>query len=242
VVPVKVHELTAIPAAVDPRRFAQEFAPTNRLRREGTRNLVAATATAGARRIVVQSIAQANALGGGWVKTEDDPLYRDAPPIFRDIFRAVIDLEATVREANALESVVLRYGNFFGPGTTYAADGSNAELVRQRRFPIAGGGPAHWSFIHVRDAARATVVAVEGGEPGVYNIVDDEPAAIADWLPVYADALAAPQPLQTPPPRSPYGIHGMLLARGASNAKAKEHLRWAPHHASWREGFAADLA
>jgi len=166
---VVVHELTAIPATVDPRRFAEEFAPTNRLRREGTRNLVAAAVTAGVRRIVVQSIAQAYAPVGGWVKTEDDPLYDEAPPIFRDTFRAVIDLEATVHDANTLESVILRYGNFYGSGTTYAVDGSNAELVRQQRFPVAGGGPAHWSFIHVRDAAKATVVAVEGGEPGVYN-------------------------------------------------------------------------
>lgn len=238
---VVVHELTAIPAAVNPHRFAEEFAPTNRLRREGTRNLVAAALAAGARRIVAQSIAQAYAPVGGWVKTEDDPLYSDAPPVFRDTFQAIIDLEATVLGASGLETIVLRYGNFYGPGTTYAANGSNAELVRQQRFPIAGGGSAYWSFVHVGDAARATVLAVDRGESGVYNVVDDEPAAVADWLPVYAKALDAPQPPRTPPPRSPYGIHGMLLARGASNAKAKERLGWIPRHASWREGFAADL-
>jgi nucleoside-diphosphate-sugar epimerase len=238
---VVVHELTAIPAAVNPRRFAEEFAPTNRLRREGTRNLVAATLAAGSRRIVAQSIAQAYAPVGGWIKVELDPLYGDAPRVFRDTFRAVIDLEASVLGARGLEAIVLRYGNFYGPGTAYGRDGSNAQLVRQQMFPIAGEGSAHWSFIHVLDAARATVMAVSGGEPGVYNIVDDEPAAVADWLPVYAAALGAGEPPRTPPPRSPYGLYGMLHARGASNARAKRLLGWAPRYATWREGFPSDL-
>ena len=238
---VVVHELTAIPPVVNPRRFAEEFAPTNRLRREGTRNLVAAALAAGSRRIVAQSIAQAYAPVGNWIKAEREPLYGDAPPVFRDTFDAVIDLEATVLGANGLESIVLRYGNFYGPGTAYGRDGSNAELVRRQMFPIAGEGSARWSFIHVRDAARATLVAVSRGEPGVYNIVDDEPAAIADWLPVYAAALGAAEPPRTPAPRSAYGTYGMLLARGASNSKAKRLLGWAPHYASWRGGFAADL-
>jgi nucleoside-diphosphate-sugar epimerase len=236
---VVVHELTAIPPVVNPRRFAEEFAPTNRLRREGTRNLVAAALAAGSRRIVAQSIAQAPF--GGWIKAELDPLYGDAPPVFRETFQAVIDLEATVLGASGLEAIVLRYGNFYGPGTAYGRDGSNAELVRQQLFPIAGEGSAHWSFIHVRDAARATAMAVSRGEPGVYNIVDDEPAAVADWLPVYAAALGAAEPPRTPPPRSAYGTYGMLLARGASNAKAKRLLGWAPRYATWREGFPDDL-
>jgi nucleoside-diphosphate-sugar epimerase len=238
---VLVHELTAIPPVVNPSRFAEEFAPTNRLRREGTRNLVAAAMATGSRRIVAQSIAQAYAPVGDWIKAEHDPLYGDAPPVFQDTFHAVIDLETTVLGANGLEAIVLRYGNFYGPGTAYAADGSNAELVRRRMFPIAGGGSAHWSFIHVRDAARATAVAVSRGEPGVYNIVDDERAAVADWLPVYAAALGADEPPRTAPPRGAYGTYGMLLARGASNAKAKRLLGWAPRYASWRDGFAADF-
>lgn len=236
-----VHQLTAIPAAVDPRRFAEEFAPTNRLRREGTRNLVAAALASGARRLLVQSIAQAYAPVGGWVKTEDDPLYRDAPPVFRDTFRAVIDLETAVLGARGIEGVVLRYGNFYGPGTTYAADGSNAELVRRGGFPVAGEGPAHWSFIHVDDAATATVRALDQAEEGVYNVVDDEPAPVAEWLPVYAEALGAPEPPRTPAPRGSYGSFGMMLARGASNAKAKARFGWTPGYASWRDGFAADL-
>jgi nucleoside-diphosphate-sugar epimerase len=239
---VVVHELTAIPPRVDPRRFAEEFEPTNRLRREGTRNLIQAAVAAGATRFIAQSIAQAYEPTGDWVKTEDDPLYRDAPPVFCDIFRAIIDLETAVLAADRVESIVLRYGNFYGPGTRFAADGSDAELVRQQRFPIAGGGPAHWSFIHVEDAARATVQALEHGEPGIYNVVDDEPAPVADWLPAYAAALGAPPPPQTEAPRSDYGIHGMLLARGASNTKAKTRLGWSPRYASWREGFTAELA
>jgi nucleoside-diphosphate-sugar epimerase len=233
---VVVHELTAIPPRVDPRRFAQEFEATNRLRRDGTRNLAAAGA-AGARRVVAQSISQAYQPVGGWVKTEDDPLYADAPPVFRDIFNAVIELEAIVLANHRLEPIVLRYGNFYGPGTRFGPDGSDAELVRQQRFPLAGGGPGYWSFIHVHDAAQATVQATERGEPGVYNIVDDEPAPIATWLPVYAQALRAPAPPQTGPPRGDYAIHGMLLSRGASNAKAKRMLAWTPRYASWREGF-----
>lgn len=236
---VVVHQLTAIPSAVNPRAFAEDFAPTNRLRREGTRNLVAAASAAGARRIVAQSIAQAYAPVGGWVKSEEDPLYADPPPVFRDIFRAVIGLEESVLGADRLERIVLRYGNFYGPGTAYAADGFNAELVRSRRFPIAGEGSAHWSFIHVADAARATMIAIERGESGVYNIVDDEPAPIADWLPAFATALRAPAPTRIESPRSAYATQGMLLARGASNVKAKQQLGWSPRPSSWRDGFAS---
>ena len=238
---VVVHQLTAIPAAVDPRRFAEDFGPTNELRREGTRNLMAAARAAKSTRFVAQSIAQAYAPVGGWIKSEDDPLYSDAPPVFRDVFRAVIDLEETVLGDTGLEGIVLRYGNYYGPGTAYGADGSNAELVRRRRFPIAGAGSAHWSFIHVADAARATLAAVDHGEPGVYNIVDDEPAAISEWLPAFAAALGAPAPPRVSPPTSAYGAFGMLHSRAASNAKAKERLGWTPQLASWREGFPAEL-
>ncbi len=237
-----VHELTAIPATVDARRFAEAFEPTNRLRRDGTRNLLAAAIAADVRRFVAQSIAQAYEPVGGWVKTEEDPLYADAPPVFRDIFGAIIDLETTVVSAHEIDAIALRYGNFYGPGTRSAADGSDAELVRRQRFPIAGGGPAHWSFIHVEDAARATVQALEQGKPGIYNIVDDEPAAVAAWLPAYAAALGAPPPTEVGAPRSDYAIHGMMLARGGSNAKAKKQLKWRPSYASWRDGFRAEFA
>jgi nucleoside-diphosphate-sugar epimerase len=239
---VVVHQLTAIPAAIDPRAFADAFAPTNRLRREGTRNLVSAARAAGARRVIAQSIAQAYAPEGGWVKQEEDPLYAGAPDVFRDVFDAVIELERTVLDATDLEPVVMRYGNFYGPGTAYAADGANAQLVRGGTYPVAGDGPAHWSFIHVADAARATLAAIERGEPGIYNVTDDEPAAVRDWLPAFAAALGAPDPPRTPAPRGDYGAFGMLHARGASNAKARAGLGWTPELSSWREGFAASLA
>ena len=161
--------------------------------------------------------------------------------MFREIFGAVIDLEAAVLGAEGLESVVLRYGNFYGPGTAYADDGFNAALVRQARYPIAGEGTAHLSFVHTRDAAEATVLALERGEPGIYNIVDDEPAALKDWLPLYASALGAPEPPRMPPPRGDVGIQGALQARGASNAKARDQLGWTPRYASWRAGFPAEL-
>ena len=139
--------------------------------------------------------------------------------VFRDIFGAIIELEATVLESGVPEALVLRYGNFYGPGTRFASDGSDAELVRGGHFPIAGEGCGHWSFIQVHDAAAATVQAIRRGAPGVYNIVDDEPAPVSDWLPVYAQALGAPPPPRTGPPRSEFGAYGMLHQRGASNAR-----------------------
>ena len=198
---VVVHELTAIPPRLDPRRFAHEFEATNRLRRDGTRNLVAAAAAARARRVVAQSIAQAYKPVGGWIKTEEDPLYTDAPPVFRDIFDAVIELEAIVLANDRLEPIVLRYGNFYGPGTRFAPDGPDAELVRRQRFPVAGGGPAYWSFIHVRDAAQATVQSIERGEPGIYNIVDDEPAPGLHVVARLRPSPCAPAPLEIDRPR-----------------------------------------
>ena len=155
-------------------------------------------------------------------------------------------LEATVLGTEGLEGVVLRYGYFYGPGTSYASDGSIAAQVRARRFPIGGKGTARWSFIHVDDAARATIAAVEGGPPGAYNIVDDEPAPVSEWLPVYAAALGAGRPRRLPLwlvrlVAGPYAVYGMSRARGASNARARERLGWQPQFASWRQGFADAL-
>lgn len=239
---IVVHQLTAIPKRVDPRAFSDSFAATNRLRREGTRNLLDAAQAAGARLFVGQSIAQAYAPVGGWIKTEDDPLYADAPEVFRPTFDAVIALEQTITGARGIDTVVLRYGNFYGPGTSYAADGTNAELVRASLFPVAGGGPAHWSFVHVDDAADATVLAIDRAAPGTYNVCDDEPAPVREWLPTFAAALGAPPPPQAGEPKGDYGRFGMLHARAASNAKARDVLGWRPAHSSWRNGFAASLA
>jgi nucleoside-diphosphate-sugar epimerase len=239
-----VHELTSLPARLDPRRYETQLAATNRLRREGTRNLVDASQAAGVERLVAQSIAFAYEPTGDWVKGEDAPLALDAPPPMSDAVGAVAELERLVLEASG---IVLRYGFFYGPGTSFARDGYTAEMVAKRRFPVIGGGRGCWSFIHVDDAADATVAALERGRSGVYNIVDDEPAAVRDWLPLYAAALGA-----KPPGRFPawvgrifggrVAVGGMTTQRGASNAKAKRELGWSPAHASWRDGFRETLA
>lgn len=243
---VVVHQLTAIPRAINPRRMADDFVPTNRLRREGTRHLLDAALAAGARRVVAQSVAFAYPPHGAWVKSEDDELYVDGPAPFDTAIGALHALETAVRGADGLEGVVLRYGYFYGPGTSYAADGSIARQVRARRFPIGGRGTGRWSFIHVDDAARATIAAVEGGPPGVYNVVDDEPAPVSEWLPVYAAALGAAPPRRLPAwlvrlVAGRFAAFGMTQARGASNARARGRLGWAPQWPSWRQGFAETL-
>jgi nucleoside-diphosphate-sugar epimerase len=243
---VVVDQLTAIPRAINPRRMADDFAPTNRLRREGTRYLVDAARAAGAGRVVAQSVAFAYAPHGAWVKSEDDELYLDGPAPFDTTIGALHVLETAVRRADGLEGVVLRYGYFYGPGTSYAADGSIAQQVRARRFPIGGRGTGRWSFIHLDDAARATIAAVEGGPPGVYNVVDDEPAPVSEWLPVYAAALGAAPPRHLPAwlvrlVAGRFAVFGMTQVRGASNARARERLGWVPQRPSWRQGFAEML-
>ncbi|MFL5798280.1 MAG: NAD-dependent epimerase/dehydratase family protein [Actinomycetota bacterium] len=239
---VVVHELTAIPKAIDPQRYAEVMAGNDRIRTEGTRNLLAAAREAGARRIVAQSIAFAYAPVGGPIKDEGDPLYLDAPDPLGPTMRAVGDLERQVLGADDLEGLVLRYGFFYGPATTYAADGSTAARVRHHRFSVVGAGSGVYSFVHVDDAASATVAAVERGAPGVYNVVDDEPAEISEWLPYYAEVLGAKRPGNVPMwlARMAGGGRMVLLMenlRGASNAKARTELGWEPRYRSWREGF-----
>jgi nucleoside-diphosphate-sugar epimerase len=243
---VVVHQLTAIPPAFNPRRIAVEFAPTNRLRVDGTRHLLEAAAAAGARRFVAQSIAFGYAPTGGWVKTEDDELFLDAPEAFRSTIDAVHALETAVLGAGDLEGLVLRYGFFYGPGTSYAPDGAIAERVRRRRYPIGGRGTGRFSFIHLDDAARATIAAIEGGPRGVYNVVDDEPAPVSEWLPAYATVLGAPPPHRLPGwlvrlAAGRYAQYTMTELRGASNARARERLGWAPQLSSWRQGFGSAL-
>jgi nucleoside-diphosphate-sugar epimerase len=229
---VVVHQLTSLPTRFNPRR-ADVYAPTNRIRREGTRNLIAAARAAGARRFVCQSIAFAYAPGRRpEVKDEDAPLALSAAPPFGEGVRAVDEMERAVLEAEGLEGLVLRYGWFYGPGTYYGDDGSMAADVRRRRFPIVGSGAGLFSFVHVDDAASATVAAIERGGPGAYNIVDDEPAALRDWLPAYAEAIGA-----RPPRRVPVWLARLVAGNvasavnvqpGASNAKAKRELGWEP--------------
>jgi nucleoside-diphosphate-sugar epimerase len=238
---VVVHELTALPHRFDPRDKGI-YDATNRLRREGTRNLLDAARASGARRFVCQSIAFAYAPGARpEVKDEDAPLARGAPPPFGDGVRAIDEMERAVIGAEDLEGLVLRYGWFYGPGTYYAEDGSMARDVRRRRFPVIGSGAGLFSFIHVDDAASATVAAVERGAPGIYNVVDDDPAPMREWLPAYAEAIGARKPLRVPVWLARL-VAGRMATRvdvqsGASNAKAKRELGWEPRWRSWREGF-----
>jgi nucleoside-diphosphate-sugar epimerase len=238
---VVVHQLTALPERFDPRR-ADLYDATNRVRAEGTANLLAAALAAGARRFVSQSIAFGYAPGPRpEVMSEDAPLNLEAPSPFAEAMRVIAEMERAVLQTDGLEGLVLRYGWFYGPGTYYAEDGTTAAEVRKRRFPVIGSGAGLFSFIHVDDAADATVAAVEGGAPGVYNVVDDEPAAMRDWLPAYAEAIGARRPRRIPVwlARVAAGKMASLVNQqpGASNAKAKRELGWQPRWRTWREGF-----
>jgi nucleoside-diphosphate-sugar epimerase len=243
---VVVLELTAIPASLDFRHFDEQFEPTNRLRTAGTDNLVAAAAAVGVRRMVAQSYAAwPYERRGAQVKTELDPFDDHPPEKVRPTLDALKHLESSVL-GSGLEALVLRYGAFYGPGTSLAVDSPMIELVRRRRLPIVGSGEGVWSFAHADDVAAATAIAVERGEPGAYNITDDEPAAVRLWLPVLAEALGAPKPRRVPVwlARMLVGEAGVTMMteiRGASNAKAKRELGWAPRYASWREGFRTGL-
>jgi nucleoside-diphosphate-sugar epimerase len=239
-----IHELTSLPRRIDPRKIERDFALNDRLRSEGTRNLLQAARAAGARRILAQSIAFMYAPGPpGTVHGEQDPLLEQAPKSFRRSADAVAELERAVLGA---QGVVLRYGYFYGPGSAISREGSMAEDLARRRLPIVGAGTGVWSFIHVDDAAWATVAALERGAPGAYNIVDDDPAPVSQWLPALADALGAPAPRRVPAPiarllAGAYGVATMTRAQGACNAHAKRELDWSPAYASWREGFRVAL-
>ncbi len=241
---VIVHQLTALDGMdFDPRKFETLFAQTNRLRTEGTDHLLAAGRAVGVRRFVAQSYTGwPFAREGGPVKTEEDPLDPAPPAAMRSTLDAIRQLEATVLDATWTEGVVLRYGGFYGPGTSLAPDGSMTEQIRRRRFPVLGDGAGVWSFVHIGDAADATVAAIEHGMRGVYQVVDDEPARVSEWLPAVASALGAK------PPRHLPRFLGRLLAgevavvmmsemRGASNARAKAALGWRPEHPTWRGGL-----
>jgi 2-alkyl-3-oxoalkanoate reductase len=244
---VVVHQLTDLAGTTNLRKFDAGFAATNRLRTEGTDHLLAAARAAGARRLVAQSFAGwPFARVGGPVKTEDDPLDPDPPAELRRTLDAIRHLEGAVLGAEGIEGVVLRYGGFYGPGTSAGAGGHMLDDLRRRRFPIVGAGTGVWSFIHIDDAAAATVAAVERGAPGVYQVVDDDPAPVAEWLPALAAAAGARPPLRVPvwAARLLAGEHGVVLmteVRGADNTKAKRELGWRPAYPSWRQGFRTGL-
>jgi nucleoside-diphosphate-sugar epimerase len=248
---VIVHQLTALSgkmSARDMRHPERSFAftMTNRLRTEGTDHLLAAGRAVGARRFVAQSFGAFRfARTGGPVQTEADPLDPDSG---QPGLEAILYLEQAVTTINWGEGLVLRYGGFYGPGTStsLAPDAVMTALVRKRRFPIVGDGGGVWSHVHVEDAAAATAIAVERGEPGIYNVVDDEPAPVREWLPALASALGAKRPRRIPRwlGRLAAGETATLMmteARGASNEKAKRELGWQPRYPSWRHGFAQGL-
>ena len=243
---VIVHELTAIPPDFNPRRFDRAFAMTNRLRTEGTDHLVAAAEAAGVRRFVAQSFAAwPYVRQGSWVKTEDDPLDEDPPAQVRRTVEAIRYVERATLQG-PFEGLALRYGGFYGPGSSLARIGPIADVVRRRRFPIVGSGAGVWSFVHLEDAAEATALAVERGAPGVYNVTDDDPAPVRDWLPVLADALGAPAPRRVPVWvgrlfGGELAVTMMTELRGASNAKARRELGWTLRYPSWRQGFREGL-
>jgi nucleoside-diphosphate-sugar epimerase len=241
---VIVHQLTAI-GAVDTRHMERDFAPTNRLRTEGTDHLLSAAQAVGVRRFVAQSNgAFVYARSGGAVKSEADPL--DPAPVreMRAIIAALRHLEGAVLGADWTQGIVLRYGALYGRGTSMAPGGNEFELIRKRKFPVVGRGGGVWSFVHVADAAEAVVAAVEHGSRGVYNVVDDDPARVAEWLPALAQALGAKKPRRVPRLigrlfAGECGVQMMTELRGASNAKAKRELAWRPAQTSWRQAFAA---
>jgi nucleoside-diphosphate-sugar epimerase len=241
---VIVHQLTAIPEAPDTRHPDRAFELTNRLRTEGTDHLLSAGQAVGVRRFVAQSNIAVYGRTGAAVKSEEEAFDPSPARSMRANQETMRHLETAVLGRRWTEGIVLRYGWFYGPGTSMAPGKASYELVRKRKFPVVGDGGGVWSFIHVADAAEATVAAVERGSRGVYNVVDDEPATVAEWLPALAQELGAKKPMRVPRFvgrlfAGDFGVVLMTEARGASNAKAKRELGWRPAHPSWREGLAA---
>jgi 2-alkyl-3-oxoalkanoate reductase len=242
---VVIHELTAIDLSSFSRSIDKQFAETNRLRTEGLDHLLAAAKAAGARRFIAQSFAGwPYKRVGGPVKSEEDPLDDNPPKPVRESLAAIRHLEGAVTRAEGIEGIALRYGGFYGPGTSLALDppGEQTQMVRRRRFPIVGNGAGVWSLVHIRDAAAATFAAIDQGEPGVYNVVDDDPAPVTVFLPELAKDIGAKPPRHLPRwlGRLAGGEAAVIMMtdiRGASNAKAKRQLGWQLQYPSWRLGF-----
>jgi 2-alkyl-3-oxoalkanoate reductase len=240
---VIIDELTALTGTGNTRRFDDEFALTNRLRTTGLDALLRAAREAGTRRVIAQSFTGwPNARRGGPIKTEADPLDDEPPLKMHRSLAAIRYLEETLTGASDLEGLALRYGSLYGPGTSFGEGGEYVTLVERRRLPIVGSGAGVWSFIHVDDAVSATVAALTRGAPGVYDIVDDDPAPVSVWLPEFAKVLRAKPPRRLPEwvgrlAIGDAGVSMMTQIRGSSNALAKRELAWQPRYASWREGF-----
>jgi nucleoside-diphosphate-sugar epimerase len=234
-----INELTDLDRPLNPRKYAEWLAGTNRLRKEGTRNLVDAARAAGVRRFISQSVAFAYDFQPG-TKTEGSPLMGAEGG---EMSGAIRELEQQTLAAP--DGIVLRYGFFYGPGTSYDAGGQQIEMIKKRRMPIVGGGRGSFPFIHVDDAASATAAAVAHGTPGVYNVVDDEPAAGHEWIPYVAALVGARKPMRIPVfiARIAAGPMATMATQlqPVSNAKAKAELHWEPRYSTWRDGFRAEL-
>jgi nucleoside-diphosphate-sugar epimerase len=239
---VVINQLTALPDALD-FRDREALSATNALRSEAGPALARIAAEVGAKRLIAQSVAFFYAPVGDAIKDEEEPLMElppDSPMAEGPL--ALRELEQSTLERPGMDGLVLRYGYFYGPGTYYAPEGSTAEQVRKRRFPIVGNGGGIFPFIHTDDAAAATLAAVERGAPGIYNVTDDDPAPMSDWLPAYAESIGAKPPRRVPAwlAKLVAGKDAAALAtrlRGASNEKAKRELDWRPRYSSWRRGF-----
>jgi nucleoside-diphosphate-sugar epimerase len=240
---IVVHQLTSIPReGVNPRKFGEAFAATNRLRREATRNLVEAAEAHGVERMVAQSIAFIYADDAPEIAGESAPLITGAQGDWGEIAGAVTALEEAVLGSSTLEGVVARYGMFYGPGTAYAADGAIGSLVVKRRLPVIGSGAGRQPFIHMDDATSATLALIDAGS-GAYNVSDDDSPRASEWIPGLASALGAPPPRRVPVwlarlLAGPAAVRGMTLQRGASNARIRDELGWRPKYPDWRAGFA----
>jgi nucleoside-diphosphate-sugar epimerase len=244
---VVIHQLTGLAGAKSFKNFDKEFALTNRLRTEGTDHLLEGARAAGAHRFIAQSYGNWNyERTGTGLKIETDPLDPHPPANQVESLKAIRYLERAVTEARDIEGIALRYGNFYGPGTGLALDGDIVRQVRKRMLPIIGQGTGVWSFVHMDDAASAAIAAIDHGGPGIYNIADDEPAPVSEWLPALAEAVGAKPPRRIPVwlgrlVGGDVTVSMMTEIRGASNAKAKRELGWSPRYRSYREGFRAGL-
>jgi nucleoside-diphosphate-sugar epimerase len=247
---IVVHQLTALGGSLNMRRIDRFMAQTNRLRIEGTDHLLAAARAAGARRFIAQSFAGwPFARTGGPIKSEADPLDPHPPAALRATLDAIRHLESAVGAITWAEALVLRYATFYGPGTGISADPGAAmvRVVRKRQFPLVGGGTGYTSWVHLDDAAGATVLALEQQARGVFNIVDDEPAPASEWLPYLAECLGAKPPMRLPVwvarlAAGDVAVSMLTRTRGSSNARAKRELGWELRWPSWRQGFSHGLA
>ena len=244
---VVIHQMTALSGDLDFRHFAKTFAETNRLRTETTDWLIEAAVEAGARRFIAQSFTGwPNEQSGSPVKTEEDPLLANPTGPVRETVEAILHLESVTTGSPGIEGLALRYGGFYGPGNALGKGGAMLEAVAKGQVPIVGGGTGIWSFIHIEDAAGATALAVDRGAPGVYNIVDDEPAPVSEWLPYLAEVIGARPPRRVPAWLARLIVGGPMVTmmtkiRGSSNTKAKRELGWNLRYPSWRVGFREGL-